>query len=434
VAAALAGCTSTVPSPSPEESAGSPVSSHPSPTGPVSLDLAVYGDEVLQAAYRELAQAYTERHPSVTVEVQAFASADEAAASVREGIGADAGPDVFVSSNAQVPQLVAEQAVRPLDQLLAERGVRFGDNYARLGLVAFSARQSLQCMPYDVSPLVVLYHRGTVPFRRLAEPGEEPVTARTGWTWEQFATAARLASGPGVKGAYVEPRLRVLLALVRSAGDDLVDDPRAATSLTFSDDDSRAALEEILSVVRDPQVMPSPEQLARMDGLIRFERGKVAMLVGTRALLPELRQVDGLDLGVMPLPGLARPHTVAEVSGYCISAATSHVAEAADFVAFAAGPHGSEILAQTGAVVPAHLPTLNSASYAQSAAGPQNAEVFADSLVQASTVPFAQGWDDLAEQLRPEIEAMFYDPVLDLDTLLPRLDRQSRQVLRPLIS
>ncbi len=433
MAAVLAGCTSTAPTPGPGPSPSpSTVSESPSPSGPVTLRLTVYGDSVLLAAYRELADAYTERHPSVTVELQTFASADVAAASVSEAIAEGEGPDVFVADNSRLPGLVADGHVQPLDQLLGERGVRFGDNYARLGLVAFSAQRSLQCMPYDVSPLVVLYHRGMVPFGQLPEPGEDPVTTETGWTWEQFAKAARLASAEGVKGAYVEPRLRVLLALIRSAGDDLVDDPRGAASLTFSDEGTRAALEEILAVVRDPEVMPSPEQLARQDALTRFERGKLAMLVGTRALVPGLLEVDGLDLGVMPLPRLARQHTLAEATGYCISSATPHVAAAADFVKFATGPGGSEILAETGAVVPAHLPTLNSDSFARSAAGPENAEVFADALAVAGTVPFVPGWHELAEQMRPEIERMFYDPVLDLDAMLPRLDEESREVLRPL--
>ncbi len=82
----------------------------------------------------------------------------------------------------------------PVDQLLEERGVEFGDSYQRLGLEALSAEQALQCMPYDVSPLVVFYNPGLVPFRRLIETGDSPLTPMTGWTWEQFARAGRLVA------------------------------------------------------------------------------------------------------------------------------------------------------------------------------------------------------------------------------------------------
>ena len=218
------------------------------------------------------------------------------------GIATGDAPDVFVASNEQVAGLATADQVLPVDQLLEERGIEFGDNYQRLGLEAFSAEQALQCMPYDVSPMVVFYHPGLVPFRRLIEPGEEPLTPETGWTWQQFAKAARLMSRDGVKGAYVPPELSTLMALVRSAGDDIVDDPREATTLTMADDGTRAALEEILSVVRDKRITPTEQQLARRDGFHRFTHEQVGMMLGTKAMVPKLRQVEGLDFDVFPLP------------------------------------------------------------------------------------------------------------------------------------
>ena len=115
-------------------------------------------------------------------------------------------PDVFVATNEQVPGLVVDGLVQPVDDLLSARGFTFGDSFVRLGLEAFSAQQALQCMPYDVSPLVVFYNPGLVPFRRLIEPGDEPLTTQTGWTWEQFARAARLVSGSVSRAPTSRPR------------------------------------------------------------------------------------------------------------------------------------------------------------------------------------------------------------------------------------
>lgn len=429
---APAACTpSAGPSPEPSPSPTAAESS-PTPAPPVTLRLSVYGDKVLRTAYHQLADAYTEAHPSVTVEIEAWQTVETAVERIAEASAAGDAPDVFVASNTHIPDLVAAGHVRPLDQLLVERGVRFGDRYERLGLVAFSARDSLQCMPYDVSPLVVFYHPELVRLGTLSDVDEPPVSPETGWTWDQFAEAAVQASGgPGddVKGAYIEPRLRTMLALIRSAGEDLVDEPRGTTSLTFTDDGTRAALEEVLSVVRDPRVMPTAEQLGRQDGVTRFKRGKVAMLVGTKAVVPELRSKEGLDFEVMPLPRLAQPVTVAEVTGYCIASGTDHLTEAADFVKFATGGRGSKILTETGAVVPAHLPTLNSTAFGQPAAPPDDAEVFTEALAQSTTVPFVPGWAELAKSMSTELQRMFYEPVLDLDLMLPRLDAESRLVL-----
>jgi multiple sugar transport system substrate-binding protein len=336
-----------------------------------------------------------------------------------------------VASNARVAGLAAADQVRPVDQLLEQRGIEFGDSYQRLGLEAFSAEQALQCMPYDVSPLVVFYHPGLVPFRRLIEPGEEPLTPETGWTWDQFARAARLMSGDGVKGAYVEPDLSTLMALVRSAGDDIVDDPREATTLTLSDDGTRSALEEILGVVRDQRVTPTPAQLERRDAFTRFTQEQIGMLLGTKEMVPRLNRVEGLEYDVFPLPRLARDVTVADVEAMCLSADTEHVGAAADLIAFASRDEGAAILAGSGAIVPAHLPTLNSVAFTQPGSRPDSVLVFDSAVRRATTTPFVTAWPRLEREMVPEIEKMFYDPLLNLDTLLPRLDARSQRIMAP---
>ena len=420
------------PSASSETTAGSPSASA---TGPVTLRLAVYGDRELRAAWHELADAFTAQHPDVDVEVEHARTEEEAHTALQQQLATGEAPDVFVAGNDRLAGLAAADQVQPVDQLLEQRGIEFGDSYQRLGLEAFSAEQALQCMPYDVSPLVVFYHPGLVPFRRLTEDGEDPLTPETGWTWDQFAKAARIISregaDDGVKGAYVEPDLDTLMALVRSAGDDIVDDRREATTLTFEDDGTRAALEEILGVVRDKRLTPTEEQLARRDAFERFADEQIGMMIGSKALVPRLREVEDLDFEVFPLPRLARDVTVADVRALCLSAGTENVQAAADLVAFASQDEGAAILAESGSVVPAYLPTLNSAAFTQPGSEPGGVLVFDSAVRRATTSPFVTAWPKVEEEMRPEVERMFYDPVLDLDTLLPRLDARSQQLMAP---
>lgn len=424
----VSGCTTeAAPSPVPSPSA----SSTPSDTPPVTLRFGVYGDRHLRQAYEKIARVYGNDHPDVTVEVESSRTEADATEKLEHEFSVGDEPDLFVASDDLVPRLSAEDRVQPVDQLLEARGVTFGDTYQRLGLEAFSAEQALQCMPTDVSPLVVVYNQGLVPFRRLIEPGDEPLTPETGWTWEQFAKAVRLMSHDGVNGVYVEPRLRTLMALVRSAGSDIVDDPRSATSLTLSDDGARSALEQILDVLREPRHTPTPRQLARTDALTRFAQGRIGMLLTTRAVVPKLRKADDLDFDVFPLPHEARARTVADVTGVCLSSSTDHVDAAADFLAFATGEKGSSILAQTGAVVPAHLATLNSLAFTQPGEQPESVLVFPESVARAGLTPYAPAWPELEEAVHPQLERMFYAPVIDLDTMLPRLDEESRRILAP---
>ena len=421
-------CT-TARSDRPEAPESSATTSTPSSTGPVTLRFAVYGDPVVLAAYRRIADAYTEQHPNVTVRVESVRDQVSAEDRLQRGFTAGTAPDLFLTDQSALPSLVAAQQVQPVDQLLEQRGVQFGDNYERLGLEAFSSDSALQCMPNNVSPYVVFYNKRLLVPHRLAVAGAEPPTAETGWSWEEFTAAARQMSRGGVKGVYLEPRLTTLTPLIRSAGEDVVDDPRAPTTLTLEDEGTRSALEQILTVARDPELTFSADQLARQDALSRFENGRLGMMIGTRALVPRLRERPSLHFDVFPLPSLGRSRTIAEITGYCIAKSSAHVPEAADFLAFASSKRAASITAETGAIVPANLAALHSDAFLQPGQFPENTDVFNASIPRADPLPFTTAWPDVVKQTQPLLDRMFDAPVIDLDTLLPRIDEISAQLL-----
>ncbi|NUR08502.1 MAG: sugar ABC transporter substrate-binding protein [Nocardioidaceae bacterium] len=425
----LASCTSGS-SPDEPAASSSPSSVSPSPTGPVTLRFSVYGDTASEATYRTLAQAYMRKHPEVTIKVES--TTERAAAMDRLQVGLDkgTGPDVFLVDHDELPQLVADGRVQPVDELLEQRGVLFGDNYDRVGLESMAADSALQCMPNDVSPYVVLFNRRLLPPDARSDPGDEtPPPPEDGWTWEQFAAAAQKMSRGGVKGVYLPPTLTTLMPLVRSSGSDLVDDQRKPTTLTFSDNANREPLEAILTLARDPHVSPTPAMLRRQDAVSRFENGRIGMMVGTRALVPQLRQHPDLQFDVLPLPRLSASRTVADISGYCINKASEHVDQAADFIAFASQDEGAAITAQSGGIVPANLAVLHSDAFTQPGRQPQNEEVFSTVLGKADPMPFTPGWSKVVTQTQPYLDRLFYAPVVDLDTLFPRIDELSAALL-----
>ena len=76
-------------------------------------------------------------------------------------------PDVFLVSRRDLRWFTESELTRPVDTLLDERGVDFGDVYSRDALEAFSSDNRLQCMPYGVSPQVVFYNEDLVDFVRM---------------------------------------------------------------------------------------------------------------------------------------------------------------------------------------------------------------------------------------------------------------------------
>lgn len=427
----LAACTTTVDDPSPSPGPTTSSANVTPSDREVSLRFAVFGDEKAGAAYDELAKAFTKNRPDITVDVE-HAPTSGAALSTLEGeFARENAPDVFLVDHDDLPGLVARGHVQPVDELLEERQVNFGDGYQRDGLEAFSASAALQCMPHDVSPMVVYYNRDLVDLGRLVEEGDEPVTAEDGWTWEQFGMAARQASRGGVNGVHIEPALEYLAPFVWSGGGELVDDTQTPTTLSLADGDSRAALEEVLSLLRDPQVTPTRKELAKQDAVSRFRSGKLAMLLGSRQLTPTLRADDSVNFDVFPLPSLGRYRTVSDMTGYCISSETEHVQAAADFLAFAVGREGASISTTPGYVVPSNLEVAHSPAFTQPGKQPQSSFVFTEGVRRAERTPFVEEWPAVETAVQPLIERMFYAPVIDLDVLLERADTASQRVLAP---
>ncbi len=419
-----AGSSGREPSPSGSDSASS------SSAGPVPLRLAVYGGPEELHAYQRLARVYMRQHPEVRITLERAADGADSRQRLDREFADGTGPDVFLTNSTALPALVAAGRVQPVDGLLEERGIQFGDNYERLGLEAMAENSALQCMPEDVSPYVVFYNKRLMDTSLLPSRSDQPpMPQRNGWSWNQFTVAAAQMSKGRVKGLYLPPRLTTLAPLMRSSGSDIVDDPKQPTTLTLSPSPNRGHLEKILDVARNPTVTLTPRELATQAPVSRFLQGKLGMMIGTRALVPRLRHNRELRFDVYPLPSLGRSQTIAEVNGFCINRETQHQSEAADFLAFASGNQGAAITASSGAVVPANLNVLDSDAFTQADRFPLNVDVFTRGIRRATTMPDPPAWHEVVRQTQPLLRQLFYDPRANLDELLPRIDQISAPLL-----
>ena len=411
---------------SPSKTSRAPSSS----ADPVLLRFAVYGGPQLLRAYQRLANAFMREHPAVHILLERAATGAESRRRLDRQFAAGNGPDVFVTDSSLVPSLVAEGRVQPVDGLLEERGIQFGDNYERLGLEAMADNAALQCMPNDVSPYVVFYNKRLMNTSLLPSgTNQPPRPERNGWSWNQFTVAAAQMSTDRAKGLYLPPGLTTLTPLMRSAGRDIVDNPTQPTTLTLSPSSNRGAMRRILDVARNQTITLTPRELAAQSPVSRFLHGRLGMMVGTRALVPRLRQNPELRFDVYPMPSLGRGQTVAEVSGYCINHDTQHQSAAADFLAFASGDKGSTITSASGAIVPANLNVQNSDAFTQTNHFPLNVGVFTRVIRRATLMPNPPAWADVVQQTRPLVRRLFYSQRNDLDVLLPEIDRISAPLL-----
>ena len=385
----------------------------PTPAGPTVIDFAVYGPTPVVAAYKEIAARYTVAHPTEKIVVHAYATHDQAMAALRAATNRGDPPDLFLVDHDDLAGLSQDKAVRRVDDLLAQREVDFGDGYTRSGLEAFSADAALQCMPADVSPLVVYYNPKLIELDTLAQPGHNPVSQQNGWSLDEFAAAALQPRGPGVRGLYIAPDLEQVAPFIWSGGGEVVDEVNAPTTLTLGDDASAAALEKLLVLVRNPALTFSQAALRRQSALDRFKAGKLGMILGFRDLTPELRAQQELTFDVMPLPRVSRGATIATMSGLCISSKSRQTSKAADFLTAVVSDAAAETLAATGYVMPANLDVVNSDVFLQGGQRPLSANVFAREVRNTKLLPSTPGWPLVNKTASRDLFQLFYDPVIE---------------------
>jgi multiple sugar transport system substrate-binding protein len=436
--ASLAGCTSDEPAAPPEPTASVAEPSVSESDGPVTLELAVFGGPRHVRVYERILAAFNDERPEVEVELTSYPDAASAASAVGSALADEDGPDAFMLDPAYLPPFVQEDRLEPLDTLLEDRGLQFGDDYQRAALTAFSANSRLQCMPTEMSPYVLYYNRDLVSRQRLADEGIVLPRAEETWGWEEFEVAARQAAltdgfGP-VKGVHVPADLEIVTAFVRSAGGEVVDDLFEPTSLTLTSDDALRAVSGVVQLARDDRVALAIEDVEERPAVDWFADGQLGMFIGTREDLPGLRKVDELRFDTISLPSLGRSRSVSRMSGLCIDARSDAVDAAADLVAFAVGPEASRIAARSGTIVPASLEIIYDEAFTQPSKQPRSAEAFAAGVRRSDPLPYSAAWLDVAGAADAVLTRLYQRRGLNLDeeelgARLERLNARSVELL-----
>jgi multiple sugar transport system substrate-binding protein len=415
------------------EADGSPPESRPpqstTTADPVQLTLGVEGSPDELAAYDAVAESFDSLYDPAEVEVTDYDSSADMLAAIRDG---EELPDVFLASRDDMATLRQERLIRPVDLLLDERGVDFGDGYSRDALQAFSADDRLQCMPYGISPMVIFYNTELVDFDKI-EARDLPFPAeREAWTLEMFTAAAQYVSRPGrgTTGFHIEPGLRNFAPFIYSGGGQLFDSDDAPTSLALAEGDSPEAIERTLEVLRRPQLTLSSKQLAQHSPIEWFERGELGMIAGYRELVPRLRQVHGLDFDVISMPILDGSATTGDITGMCLSRDAASTPAAADLMVDLLSTPSVARVVRAGYLVPANSEVALSEEFLQPGRLPEHSQVFNNSVRAIEIPPMISVWPELERAVGPELDQLVEVPVLDdLEERLLEIDEESRPIL-----
>lgn len=386
------------------------------------LRVQVSGEPEETHVYSSIARAFEKANEGVEVEVVAVPSKADHLARLSTSFAAGNPPDVFLVNYREYAQFVARGAVEPVERYLRAQGVDLSAYYEQ-PVEAFTYRGQLQCMPQNVSSLVVYYNRAVFLAAGVEEPGDD-------WTWNDFVRTAEQLTAGDVRGAGIDASIIRLAPFVWSAGGEVVDDPHSPTRLTLDEPAAKEAVRDVVELVRSGAV-PTEEEVAAQDLPTRFVTGKLGMLLSSRREVPVLREVAGLDFDVAPLPRRGEPVTILHSDAYCLSkGAEDHDQDLAGrFVAFATSTQGQTLAALSGRTVPSLRAVAESPVFLDPSRAPSRSQVFLDSIRSMRRTPVVPAWPEVEDVAEEQLTRAFYDPGTTLDEALAELDRRTRPLL-----
>jgi multiple sugar transport system substrate-binding protein len=398
---------------------GSGPGSAAEPSGTVEFQFEGEQEEIV--VYEAVIEAFEKANPKIDIELTPVPDRDEHLQRLTTSMAAGKPPDVFLVNFRFYSQFVARGGIEPFGQHAADVGVD-PSNYFEPPVEAFTFDGELQCMPQNISSLVVYYNRRLFQDAGIEEPPDD-------WTWDDFRSTALALTGGDVRGLGIEPSIIRMAPFVWGNGGELVDDLVSPSRFTLDTPEAREALEFITGLVRDDKVVPTEEEIAAQDLETRFTTDKLGMLLSSRRDVPAFREVAGLDWDVAPLPTGEEPAGILHSDAYCIARDSDNIAAAAEFISFAIGDQGQRLTALAGRTVPSLQEVATTPAFLDPSQAPSRSQVFLDGIPNIRRTPVIPTWPEIEDVAEEILTRMFYEPGYTVERAVKELDEQTRDLL-----
>jgi multiple sugar transport system substrate-binding protein len=377
----------------------------------------VSGDPEEIVVYESLVRSF-ENETGRKVKLVPVADKDDHLAKLTTAFTAGNPPDVFLVNFREYSQFVVRDALEPVGPSLEDAGVELADYYEQ-PREAFTFDGELQCMPQNISSLVVYVNLDLFEKAGVKLP-------EAGWSWEDFRSAAVALTADGVRGVGIEPSIIRLAPFVWSNGGDIVDDLDEPTRFTLDEPEAREALDFFVQLVREDQVIPTEKELLAAEDLeSMFASGNLGMLLSSRRDTPQFREIAELNWDVAPLPLAEEPAGILHSDAYCVSRESDQVEAAIEFIQFTTGSTGQEITALGGRTVPSLKKVSRSGAFLSPTDPPAHSEVFLDGIDYIRRTPVIPTWPEIEDVAGEFLTRAFYEPGYTVDDAISDIEAQT---------
>ena len=390
--------------------------------GPLRLRVQVSGEPEETKVYQAVVAAFENENQDIDITLVEIPEKDEHLAKLATSFAGGDAPEVFLINYREYAQFVVRDAIEPFENFLEENDVSL-DDYFPQPIEAFTYQGALQCMPQNVSSLVVYFNKDLFEAGGMKAPPK-------GWDWAEFRQVALQLTQGDVHGLGIEPSIIRLAPFVWANGGEIVDDNADPTRFTLDEPPSREALEFLVNLVREDRVVPDEAAVAAQDLETRFVSGKLAMYLSSRRDTPVFREVQGLNWDVAPLPTGKQPAGILHSDAYCLAAGADPElhADAARFIAFATGEQGQTITALGGRTVPSLRSVADSGAFLDPTQAPVHSNVFLEGVPHIRRTPVTPTWTEIEDIAEEILTRVFYEPGYTIQDAIDALASETQSL------
>jgi multiple sugar transport system substrate-binding protein len=375
-------------------------------TGEISFQ--AFGEPAEIAVIEELIKGFNEVQPDAKVTIVSVPSQGDHMSKLSASFAAGNPPDVWLLNYRRYGQFAAKGVIEAVEPYLEKSTVISKDMYYPEPLQAFSYGGTLQCIPQNISSLVVYYNKDLFTKNNVPLPTKD-------WTWDDFLNTAKAltkdTNGDGkndTHGLGVPPQIIRVAPFVWQNGGQIVDDPENPTTLTLTEGPAREAVQFFMDLQLVHKVVPSEVEEKAEDMDARFMNGRLAMYMASRVATPAFREIKGFEWDVAGLPQKKQRASILHSDAICISAASKNKDLAWAFVEYAQSPAGQTRVAELGRTVPSLKSVAQSPAFLEPKLPPASSQVFLDAVPEMKLVPVISTWPRIENMVNEELERAYY--------------------------
>jgi multiple sugar transport system substrate-binding protein len=354
----------------------------------------------------ELIEKFEAQHPGLKVRLQNETGGSQAAMSkLQTMLAANEAPDVMSLHGAFFIPLAAKGVLMDLDRLdHADLGFDTSDWSAPL-LEVCRYEGTLYSLPRYTSVYTLFYNKTLFDAARLPYPA-----SGQSWTWDDYLQTAqaltRDTDGDGRTdqwGCIIDFWGARMYPWLWQAGGALLNPEHDRCVLDSPE--ARAAVSFLYDLKYKHQVAASSESTEQNAALTAFTQGKIGMYMTGPWDIQLLRQAQGLQWEVAPLPARQQQATLLGTENYAIWQGTRYPDEAWTFFKYLMSSEVQQLMAERLEKMPSRQSVLNGPY--REAETDHNRAVFVEALTYARQAENIPEWSQVKDLIQDQFDLIW---------------------------